>query len=252
MTNSNLAKQLAKQAIRKAQGSPAAKKAPSETAKKITELKKLETRDKTHIIILQNRVKELKEELDKKNRERKKEDEINEERIDTLTTELDTLKRIIKEKGVELETPSEKRIEKIEKVAKAKTAYMEITKLEDKLEKMEKKYENLKAQRKFSEDGLEVIKLSIEKLREMIEVKKFDLEKEKDLESAPKPFVRHTIKFEAPAPRKSIPAEEEIKLPPLPEEMPEKPSLKEPEMPELPPGFKKPKRTFWQKLLGKR
>jgi chromosome segregation ATPase len=235
MTDSNLARQFAKQAIRKAKKIPTAKKAPSETAKKLGELKRLESRDKTHIIILQNKIKELEGELNRKNRARKQEDEINEERIETVSTELNTLKDRIKQQGIDIQKPSEKRVEAIEKVAKAKAAYVEIMKLEDKLKKMEARYENLKSQRKYSEESLEVIKLAIEALRDKISIKKFDLEKEKELK--PRHVVRHTMKFGMPAPKKPIPAEEgKIKLPPLPGE----PDLTMP---------KPPKKSIFKRLL---
>ena len=222
MTDSQLAKQFAKQAIRTAvKNKPIAKPGvSSETAKKITTLKRLETRDKTLIIIMQNRIKEIEEELNKKNRERVQEDEINEEKIETLTTEFNTFKDRIKQQGIEIQKPSEKRVEAIERVAKAKAAYIETMKLEDKLKKMEARYENLKSQRKYSEESLEVIKLAIEALRDKISIKKFDLEKQKEIEeAAPRPIVRHTVKFGMPVPKKSVPVEEsKIKLPPLPGE----------------------------------
>ena len=66
-----------------------------------------------------------------------------------------------------------------------------------------------------------------------------------------KPFVRHTMKFEIPTPKKTVPAEEEIKpeLPPLPPPPKYIEALKEGKIPSVPLELvKKPKKTFGQKL----
>lgn len=239
---SNTGRRFAKQIIRASQKK---KKMPKKPSKKIIPKAGIKPEKEDYITILKNRINGLEQELRISEKARQEEININKQRIEELYSELNHLRQRVY--GVK--TARQKRVEELERKIKEKAdvGIQRIIRMERQLKEMEERYEKLKQSKKYSPSNLEVIKRAIESLKQKIEAKKKEMIPAEEF--LPPSGIRHTMKFEMPAPKKGIPAEEiKPELPSI-KEMPGKSFLKEAKIPKVPLELvKKPKRTFGQKL----
>ena len=256
MKSSTAAKHFAKQVIKTAQKSK--KPAVSKENVKVI-LKGMENRverselDNTSMIA--NQIKGFENELKTLEKDKEHETGQNRRKIDEIYNLINAVNERVN-KLVELKTERERKIKELEHKIKTEsdTNQQEILRMEERLGETEQRYNKLKQQRKFSPTHLERIRRSIESFKRILAEKKTGAKEPSLFPEIPQPVkTRHTLKFEIPAPRRSIPAEE-IKpelsaLPPL-GEMPAAAKEKEPEIPKVPKLslMPKQKKTFWQKL----
>jgi len=199
--------------------------------------------EENHTTFLQNKVSGLEQELRISEKLRQAEISNNTQKIEGLYSELDHLRQRVY--GVK--STRQKRVEELERKIKARTniELQKVLEMEQQLKRMQAKYEELKQKKKYPASSLSVTEMAIRSLKRRID------EKKKEIVSAPEPSVRHIMRFEAPAPKKSVPAEEiKPELPSLPPlvEKPGKP-IEEMKIPQVPAELvKRPKRTFGQKI----
>jgi len=227
--------------------------------------RRLERKEVDSTSMISNQIKGFENELRILEKEREEDIEENKNKINEVYKLMNNINEKLN-KLIEIKTERERKVKELERKVRKKSDknQQEILNMEDKLKNMELRYRKLKMQRKFSPEQLENIRKSIYSFKQKLEARRRGFAP--DMEVADELFseipskhgersIRHTMKFEAPFPKRAVPAEEiKPELPSLPslQEMPKAVEEKEPEIPKVPsldlPPLPKPKRTFLKKL----
>ncbi|MBW2965523.1 hypothetical protein KY342_00295 [Candidatus Woesearchaeota archaeon] len=221
--------------------------------------KRLERKELDSTSMISNQLKSFE-------KEREEDVEQSQKKINDVYRLMNTINEKLN-RLIEIKTERERRVKELEQKVRTKsdTGQQEILRMEDRLNNMELRFRKIRHQRRYSPAQLERIRRALYSFKRRIEEKKRGVSAEveepseellfPEMPSEPSEKIRHTMKFEIPAPKKSVPAEEiKPELPSLPSlgEMSKAVEGKEPEIPKVPefelPPLPKPKKTFWQKL----